>query len=58
MESDKQEVWEIMFAEWVTTGTAIGIKAFFAVFVFLICCGIILGLFWLIASFFGGGDEE
>ena len=47
-----------MFAEWVTTGTAIGIKAFFAAFVFLLCCGIILGLFGLIASFFGGRDED
>jgi hypothetical protein len=43
------------FAEWVAAGAAFGFKAFFAVFVFLLCCGFILGLFGLIASFFGGG---
>lgn len=47
-----------MFAEWVTTGAAIGIKAFFAVFVFLLCCGVILGLFGLISSFFGGDEDD
>jgi hypothetical protein len=47
-----------MFAEWVTIGTEIGVKTFFAVFVFLLCSGIILGLFGLIASFFGGDEDD
>ena len=46
------------FAEWVTIGTAIGIKAFFALFVFMLCCGIILGLFALLASAVGRADDE
>ena len=58
MESDKQEVREIMFAEWFAEGAAFGFRAFFAVFVFLLCCGIILGLFGLIASFFGGNEDD
>ena len=47
-----------MFAEWFAEGAAFGFRAFFAVFVFVLCNGIVLGLFGLIASFFGGGDEE
>jgi hypothetical protein len=47
-----------MFAEWFAEGAAFGFRAFFAVFVFVLCSGIVLGLFGLIASFFGGGDEE
>ena len=46
------------FAEWVAAGAAFGIEAFSAVFVFVLCSGIVLGLFGLIASFFGGGDEQ
>ena len=46
------------FAEWVAVGAAFGIKAFFAVVVFLMCCGIILWLFALIASFFGGDEDD
>ena len=45
------------FFEWAAAGAAIGIKAFFAVFVFLICCGVILGLFTFLAACFGGDDE-
>ena len=58
MESDKQEVREIMFAEWFAEGAAFGFRAFFAALVFVLCSGIALMLFGLIASFFGGGDED
>lgn len=57
MESDQQEVWEMTFTDWVAAGAAFGIKAFFAVFVFLMCCGVILGLFAFLAACFGGDDE-
>ena len=46
-----------MFAKWVAAGAAFGIKAFFAVFVFALCCGVILGLFTFLAGRFGGDDE-
>ena len=46
------------FAEWVAAGAAFGIKAFFAVVVFLLCCGIVLGLLGLMARFFGGDEDD
>ena len=46
-----------MFAEWVTIGTAIGIKAFFAVFVFALCCATVLGVLAIVARVFGGDEE-
>ena len=58
MESDQQEVREIMFAEWFAEGAAFGFKVFFAVLVFVLCCGIALMLFGLIASFFGGNEDD
>ena len=58
MESDKQEVREIMFAEWFAEGAAFGFKAFFAVLVFVLCSGIALMLFGLMASFFGGDEDD
>lgn len=45
------------FFDLAAAGAAIGIKAFFAVFVFLMCCGVILGLFTFLAARFGGDDE-
>lgn len=45
------------FAEWVAAGAAFGIEAFFAVFVFFLCCATVLWLLSLIASVFGGGKE-
>ncbi len=45
------------FAEWVTVGAAFGIKAFFAVLVFLLCCGVVLGLLALLGQALGGDEE-
>lgn len=45
------------FFEWAAAGAAFGIKAFFAAIVFLLCCGVILGLFAFLAACFGGDDE-
>jgi uncharacterized membrane protein len=47
-----------MFAEWVTAGVAFGIKAFFAVVVFLTVCGAIVGLIGLLAGLFGGEEDR
>ena len=47
-----------MFAEWFAEGAAFGFRAFFAALVFVLCSGIALMLFGLIASFFGGGNED
>jgi hypothetical protein len=47
-----------MFAEWFSEGAAFGFRAFFAVFVFVLCIGIVLGLFGLIANFFGGDKDD
>ena len=58
MESDQQEVREVMFAEWFAEGAAFGFRAFFAALVFVLCSGIVLGLFGLIASFFGGDEDD
>ena len=46
------------FAEWFAEGAAFGFRAFFAVFVFVLCSGIALMLFGLIASFFGDSDDD
>ena len=47
-----------MFAEWVTEGAAFGIKAFFAVLVFIAFCGAVVGLLGLGAKIMGGEDES
>ena len=47
-----------MFAEWFAEGAAFGLRAFFAALVFVLCSGIVLGLFGLIASFFGGDEDD
>jgi hypothetical protein len=46
------------FAEWVAVGAAFGFKAFFAALVFVLCSGIALILFGLIASFFGDSNDD
>ena len=47
------------FAEWVAAGAAFGIEAFFAVFVFLLCSGVVLGVLALVGSLVGGdGDGD
>lgn len=46
-----------MIAEWIADGAAFGIKAFFAVVVFILCCGVTLGLLAVIAMVFGGDDD-
>jgi hypothetical protein len=47
-----------MFAEWFAEGAAFGFRAFFATLVFVLCCGIALILFGLVASFFGNSDDD
>lgn len=48
------------FAEWAAAGAIIGVKAFFAVFVFLMFVILILGLFAVIMSIFqvGSGNND
>ena len=46
------------FAEWVAVGASIGIEAFFAVLVFLLCVCTVLGLLKVVASVFGGRGED
>jgi hypothetical protein len=46
------------FAEWVAAGAAVGIKAFFAVFVFALCCATVLGVLTALAGVFGGREED
>jgi len=46
------------FAEWFAEGAAFGFRAFFAALVFVLCSGIALMLFGLIASFFGGDEDD
>ena len=45
------------FIEWVAVGASIGIKAFFAVFVFALCCATVLGVLAIVARVFGGDEE-
>ena len=45
------------FAEWVAAGAAFGIKAFFAVFIFLLCCLIVLGLMAIVSYALNGGRK-
>lgn len=45
------------FFEWCAAGAKIGVTAFFAAFVFLMCCGVIAGLFTFLAACFGRDDE-
>ena len=47
-----------MFTEWFAAGAAFGIKAFFAVVVFLLCCATVLGILTAIASMFGGRKDD
>jgi hypothetical protein len=47
-----------MFAEWFAEGAAFGFRAFFAELVFVLCNGIMLGLFGLIVNFFGGDEDD
>lgn len=46
------------FAEWVTVGAAIGIKAFFAAFAFLVCAGVVLGLMTVLIRILGGTEDS
>ena len=45
------------FAKWVAAGAAFGIKAFFAVFVFFLCCATVLSVLAIFARIFGGDKE-
>lgn len=45
------------FADWVAIGASIGIKAFFAVAVFVAFCAAIAGLLGLAASIIKGAED-
>ena len=47
-----------MFAECVAAGAMFGIKAFFAVIVFLLCCATVLGIMTIISKAIGGDDDD
>jgi hypothetical protein len=47
-----------MITEWIAEGSAFGIKAFFAVIVFALCCATVLGILTAIASVFGGRKDD
>jgi hypothetical protein len=47
-----------MFAEWVTAGAAFGIKAFFAVAVFIVFCAAIIGMIGLLSSVVKGEEDD
>lgn len=49
-----------MFYEWVSKGAEIGVTAFFALFVFALCCAVVLGFTAMIghAMHAGSGDTE
>ena len=47
-----------MFYEWVTDGAAFGFKAFFALAVFLLCCGAVLGIMAVLSHVVRGDDDE
>jgi len=47
----------MMFYEWVSAGVAFGIKAFFAVTVFLLLCCTVLGVLAALARIFGGDEN-
>ena len=46
------------FFEWCAAGAKIGVTAFFAAFVFLLCCATVLGILTAIASVFGGREDD
>ena len=47
-----------MFYEWVSAGAIFGIEAFFAVFMFLLCCSVIVGFLAMLAALFKAGDDK
>lgn len=50
-----------MFYEWVSAGAQFGVEAFFAIFVFLMICGLVLGLLGLLATIakaLGDGEKK
>lgn len=47
-----------MFAKWVSTGATIGIEAFFALLVFIVCCVAFSWLIGKIMALTGGRDED
>ena len=47
-----------MFAEWVTAGARIGFTAFFAVFIFIMCFAVVLGIAGIVGGFIKAGDGE
>lgn len=47
-----------MFYEWVAEGAAFGIKAFFALVVFALFVGAVVGVLGIGAKIMGGGNEK
>ena len=48
----------MMLAEWVTMGVQIGITAFFGLFMFALCCLVVLGLLTVLMQLFRVEDAE
>lgn len=46
-----------MIEKWLLEGTAFGLKAFSAAFIFALCALIVLGFLAALARVFGGGKE-
>jgi hypothetical protein len=46
------------FADWVTEGSAFGVKAFFALFVFGMFCAACLGIVSLLTYALKGGEPD
>lgn len=58
MESDQQEKGDkLMFAQWIAAGAAFGIQAFFAVLVFALCAGVVLGLLAALGALYRRDDQ-
>lgn len=47
-----------VFSDWIAAGAAFGIKAFFALFVFALCCCAVLGLIGVLANAIGVTHES
>lgn len=47
-----------MIAEWVAKGAEIGVTAFFGLFVFILCMGVLAGAIALLGAMFSAADGE
>lgn len=47
-----------MMAAWIAKGAEIGVTAFFSLFVFALCMGVLAGVIALFGMLFGAGDGD